>query len=84
MKQAQLNFLVGAQRGDFRTRVLIPDAYPPDDEASSLLLAEKEKKVSKEMMILAAAPAFLFLILFIVYTFVLKGRVDDILGPLLG
>ncbi len=84
LKQAQLNFLIGAQKGDFRTRVLIPDAYPPEDEASSLLLAEKEKKVSREMMILAAAPAFLFLILFIVYTFVLKGRVDDILGPLLG
>ncbi len=84
LKQAQLNFLVVGAKSDFRSRILFPDAYPPENETDALLLAEKEKKVSKEMMLLAASPAFLFLILFLVYTFVLKGRVDDILGPLLG
>ena len=84
IKEAQLNFLRGYSKGDLTTRTLFPGAYPPSDESDSLLLAEKEKKASREMIFLAASPAILFLILFVVYVFVLKGSIEDILGPILG
>ena len=63
---------------------LFPEGYPAKDEAESLLLGKGLSGPERSQILLAAIPPGFFLILFLVYSFVLSGVSDDILGPVFG
>ena len=63
-------------------RELFPEAYPKDEEGPSL--GRGARRLEPFQIALAAAPPVLFLLLFIIYAFVLKGLSVDVLGPILG
>ncbi|HID96654.1 MAG TPA: DotU family type IV/VI secretion system protein [Thermodesulfobacteriaceae bacterium] len=84
LKEAELSALKTPGEPVLQDRSpLFPQGYPSDDEAASLLLG-RTSTFDRSQIILALLPPGLFLILFLVYTFVLKGMFDDILGPILG
>ncbi len=62
---------------------LFKEGYP-QDTAEAQLLGKGPGGLDKGQIILAAAPPALFLVLFLIYIFVLKGVTNDILGPILG
>jgi len=63
---------------------LFPEGYPAGDEAESLLLRKGPSGLERSQILLAVIPSGFFLILFLVYSFVLSGVSDDILGPIFG
>ncbi len=62
---------------------LFPMGYP-QEEPEAQVLGKGPGGLDKGQIILAAAPPILFLMLFLIYIFVLKGVTNDILGPILG
>ena len=63
---------------------LFPEGYPAKDEAESLLLGRRSSGLDRGQILLAVMPPGIFLILFLIYSLVLRGTAADILGPILG
>ncbi len=61
---------------------LFPEGYPQDLE-SAQVLGKGPGGLDLPQIVLSAAPPVLFLVLFLIYIFVLKGVTSDILGPIL-
>ena len=69
--------------GLFDTAPLFDEGYPFEHEEPGVL-GHGSGGIDRGRILLAAGPAVCFLVLFLIYTFVLSGMAEDILGPILG